>query len=80
MIQKGLIDEFISVQLYPEGNLYQKEKSKEYLEQISEQKRNQFLPITYEQFIQTGKSVFKGKTEFEHWLDYLQQRYIVTIT
>ncbi len=77
MIQKGLVKEFTSIQLFPKSNTYQYDKSQEYHDQIIDTAKTQFVPITYEQFIATGLETFKGKSEFEDWLNYLQDRYIV---
>ena len=76
MIQKGLINEFVSVQLFPDSNQYQKEKSQEYHKQIIANAKSQFVPITYEKFIETGLEMFKEKNDFENWLKYLKLRYI----
>ncbi len=76
MVENGLIDEFINVHLYPLGNFYQHKESSEFKNFLIECKKHTFIPVTFENFISTGKNTLKEE-QFKNWLSYLEDRYIV---
>lgn len=76
MIKNKLVDEFISMHLYPAGNLYQAKTAADYQLTIKPEVKHTFKPITFEKFISTGKSHFKSEIE-RTWLQYLEKRYII---
>lgn len=77
LVQNGCLDKFISVLLYPECNTYQKEAGRGYTELLDMKSKDRFVPITYERFIQAGRTVCKTLKPYLEWLDYLEMRYIV---
>jgi len=76
MIKNGLVNEFISMHLYPAGNIYQETSAVAYQQTIKMERQQTFKPMTFEQFLAVGSEVFEGSKEME-WLVYLQERYIV---
>lgn len=76
IIKNGLVNEFISLHLYPAGNTYQQTSAFEYHKTIKNESQHTYKPITFEQFLAVGSEVFEGAKEKE-WLEYLQERYIV---
>ena len=71
------IDEFISIHIYPAANKYQETICNRYIKWLHEDEVSSFVPITFEKFIETGKSVFQNEREYTMWIDYLEARYIV---
>jgi len=66
---------FTSLTLFPKGNTYFIETSKEYTE-LLQSNENKFLPVTYENFL----SVYIKHcpdNDYKKWIDYLTMRYIV---
>ncbi len=68
---------FTSVTLFPEGNSYFVQTSKEYIGLLSENYQK-FLPLTYEEFF-AACNKHCPDNKYSEWLDYLTKRYIVTI-
>lgn len=68
------LDEFHSVLLYPEANLYQAEASIKYSKCLKENRRKFFNPITFEKFILVAENVF-GSLENQSWIPYFKERY-----
>jgi hypothetical protein len=77
MLQKGDINNFTSVHLYPNGNSYQRECVEAYHETLLDTSKQSFVGITFEKFIETGKECFKNNFGLVSWLEYLEVRYIV---
>ncbi len=75
--QIGLVKSFTSMHLYPQGNTYQQKACDAYQKQLSDERIDSFVPITYETFIELGRSVFNEDEQRTKWLDYLEKRYIV---
>lgn len=72
-------DEFkhaYSLIFYPKGNEHFTEIGKEYSEMLADNKKDKFGLVTFENFIKICRSC-KPNSEFEKWIDYLQERYIV---
>lgn len=68
------LNDFRSVHVYPEGNVYQAEASEKYNKCLRESKREYFFPITFEKFVLTAENVF-GSLEGQEWISYLKNRY-----
>jgi hypothetical protein len=66
---------FTSITIFPEGNQYFIETSKEYIKMLKANHDN-FVPVTYEDFIKTCQKHISDN-RFEKWLEYLKERYIV---
>lgn len=67
-----LLDEFFSVHLYPKENTYQADVCKEYLPLLKDDRRDTFIPLTFEDFAEECRSVI-GEAQ---WLDYFEERYL----
>lgn len=74
LLELGKLHEFHSVHLYPESNTYQANMCEEYIECLKEEDKQSFLPITFEQFIETAEEVFSENTQHK-WIKYLKERY-----
>jgi len=74
LLALGELDKFHSVHIYPEGNIYQKEASAKYLKCLVEAKKQSFVPITFEKFIEVADSVLTS-AEHKAWIKYLKDRY-----
>lgn len=77
MFRAGLIDSFVSVHLYPEGNTYQATQAEAFKQLLSKDERFSFLPLTYEAFIKKGRETLSDNQQMLDWLQYLEDRYIV---
>ena len=75
MVELGELDIFHSVHLYPEGNTYQAEACEQYQASLLDYGRNQFVPITFEQFIKVAKKSFIKSSIDTSWITYLKGRY-----
>jgi hypothetical protein len=78
MIQSGKhnLQKFTSMMIFPEGNVYQKEKCEEYMKLLVSNNMN-FIPVTYEIFFDACRKHLPDM-EYGKWLDYLALRYIVS--
>jgi hypothetical protein len=76
MQKSGEVTEFISLHLYPSGNEYQKMESLRFQSQLKSEFQNTFIPLTFEDFIATGKKELIGDN-FQLWLKYLEDRYVI---
>jgi len=68
------LDEFHSVLLYPEANVYQAEASEKYAKCLKDNRKQFFNPITFEKFIIAAENVF-GSLEDQSWISYFKERY-----
>ncbi len=76
MIQNGDIKRFTSVHMYPNGNTYQAQAAKEYLDLLQDECKSTFHALTFEEFIVIGQEVFNEDPPRKHWFEYLEQRYL----
>ncbi|MDF3076842.1 MAG: hypothetical protein K0S09_731 [Sphingobacteriaceae bacterium] len=67
---------FTSLTLFPEGNVHFVEASREYIDKLANNE-NKFLAVTYEEFFSSCKKYCPNE-EYNKWLNYLTERYIVT--
>ena len=71
MEEKQMLDAFYSLHLYPAGNSYQADVAIAYQAELVDDKKDRFIALTYEAFIEKAKAVgIKGK-----WLNYFVDRY-----
>ena len=83
MIQKGMIDYFDSLTLYPSENTHFHSTDghtgsiEAYEELLTDKGRETFHAITYEAFFDVLKKHYKSDRNVS-WLDYLEERYINT--
>lgn len=73
MCQRGEIDDFYSITLYPAGNHHFDKVIPRYQSLLTESSRDKVLGCTYETFIQS----INGNDEVLRWRQYLVSRYIV---
>jgi len=74
LVELKELDIFHSVHIYPEGNTYQKEACDRYSDCLVDNKKQSFIPVTFEKFISVATNVLSGK-EYKDWIDYLKKRY-----
>ncbi len=74
MVEIKELDKFHSVHIYPQGNTYQKEACDMYIDCLVDDKKQSFVPATFEKFISVAADVLSGK-EHKNWIDYLKKRY-----
>lgn len=74
LVELKELDEFYSVHLYPDGNTYQKEACDMYSDCLANDKKQSFVPVTFEKFISVALDILKYK-ENKEWIDYLRKRY-----
>ena len=67
---------FISVILYPSGNIHFDEVIPEYKACLPPTQQNKLQGVTFESFF-AALSEFNTNNEFEDWISYLQARYLV---
>lgn len=67
---------FISVILYPSGNIHFKEVIPEYKAYLTPTQQNKLQGVTFESFFD-ALTEFNTNNEFEDWISYLQARYLV---
>jgi hypothetical protein len=70
-------EHFTSIILYPEGNDHFKELIPKYQSFLKPGHESSFRGITYEDFIEEAK-IHTDDRDFIRWLQYLENRYIVT--
>ena len=66
-----MLDEFFSVQFYPEQNIYQEEVCELYPTFLKEGKKNSFIPLTFQKF----KEILKKEKVTDQWVSYFSKRY-----
>jgi len=74
LVEIGELDEFHSVHIYPQGNTYQIEACELYLDCLLDDKKQSFVPVTFERFISVATDVLKNQ-EHQDWIAYLKKRY-----
>lgn len=77
MVETGELQQFHSVHLYPESNIYQTEACNCYSNCLNDEHKNLFQPITFEKFIEVAEQVL-GENEYIkqiNWITYLKNRY-----
>ena len=74
MVEIKELNKFTSVHLYPEGNTYQQEACEMYSTCLANNKKDSFVPITFEKFIAVANDIFSSK-EHKAWIEYLSNRY-----
>ena len=65
-----------SLIFYPKDNEHFTEAGKEYSKVLLDNKNNKFGLVTFENFIEKCRK-YCPDNEFENWIDYLQERYII---
>lgn len=74
MCQKGLIEDFVSIVLYPAGNIHMASSVRKYQSLLVEENVGGFIGRTFETFI----DAIDGGEEILRWKSYLRDRYLVT--
>ena len=80
MVLDGLLSEFTSITVYPEGNghfselLWQKYKNK-----LTDKGKETFYHLTYEKLFPMIRECFRGGEikDSDKWVDYLERRYLL---
>ena len=67
---------FISIILYPSGNLHFEEVIPKYQSYLVAQQKHKLQGIPFETLFQSLDE-FNTKSDFQNWIDYLKRRYIV---
>ncbi|MBR2297401.1 MAG: hypothetical protein IKA45_00775 [Bacteroidales bacterium] len=76
MMQKGDIQKFHHIHLYPAGNIhFQKKAIPEYKTLLTEKGKNSFIDLTYEELFAKMRKHFKTAQQ-QKWIDYLYDRYL----
>lgn len=73
MVGRGDIAKFVSMTLYPSGNVHFTRALAEYQGHLLASKRSSVLGCTYERFIEC----IHGDHEVEQWKRFLKQRYVI---
>lgn len=74
MIQRGDIDEFYSITLYPAGNTHFHEVMPQYTQRLEKNAQASVLGCTFEKYIAS----ISGTPEFDDWKEWLERRYVVS--
>lgn len=74
MVAVGELDEFYSVHIYPDANIYQKKACDMYINCLTKKKESSFMPITFEKFISAARKTFTDEAHIK-WIKYLENRY-----
>ena len=77
--EEGKIKHAHSLIFYPKDNGHFAEVGKEYSEMLLDNKDNKFRLVTFENFIENCRK-YCPNNEFEKWINYLQERYIIQST
>lgn len=75
MIQKGIVDEFKSITLFPNGNKHFHDVLPKYVDLLNEEVKQDVFGCTFENYI----SAIHGTKEFDEWKVWLEKRYVVGI-
>ena len=76
MLDKGDINNFHHIHLYPDGNTHFRVKAlPEYKELLTEKGKESFIGLTYEELFAKMRKYFKSE-EQQKWVDYLYERYL----
>lgn len=73
MIQNGIIDEFYSITLFPNGNEHFHKELPKYISMLKESEKKHVLGCTFEKYIYS----IGGSAEFVKWKEWLKRRYLV---
>ena len=73
MCLRNDVDDFVSVTLYPSGNVHFTHALVAYRENLVDAARDSVLACTYENYIAS----LTGGVDIEEWRQYLQRRYVV---
>jgi len=65
-----------SLIFYPSGNAHFTEVGNKYIEMLADDKKDKFGLVTFEKFIDICRNC-KPNNEFEEWINYLKDRYII---
>ena len=76
MVQRGDIEQFTSITIYPEANIhFHNDAMPEYCELLSETGKDTFIPLTYEELFNLMDK-FLNVENGKEWNMYLKQRYL----
>ena len=76
MVQRGDIEQFTSITIYPEANIhFHNDAMPEYYELLSETGKDTFIPLTYEELFNLMDK-FLNVENGKEWNMYLKQRYL----
>ena len=76
MVQRGDIEQFTSITIYPEANIhFHNDSMPEYYELLSETGKDTFIPLTYEELFNLMDK-FLNVENGKEWNMYLKQRYL----
>ena len=73
MKQKGIIDDFYSITIFPQGNAHFNHVLPVYIDMLKLDSKKYVIGCTFENFIST----IDGPDEFLRWKNWLQKRYLV---
>lgn len=71
LVDVNELNQFHSVHIYPEGNIYQKDACDMYIDCLNDEKKQSFVPVTFEKFTSVAKDAFGNQS----WIEYLEDRY-----
>lgn len=72
LVDISCLENFNSVHVYPEGNIYQKIACDKYTNHLSLKGKQSFTPITFEKFVMAAKEIFGN----QNWIEYFEKRYL----
>jgi hypothetical protein len=76
MKQRALVDEFVSVIVFPTGNTHYASASAAHLELLAPEARARFVAVTFETLFTRLRALCET-AEVAAWLSYLERRYVV---
>ncbi|HRG59338.1 MAG TPA: hypothetical protein PK323_10305 [Bacteroidia bacterium] len=74
LVEKGILNKFHSVIMYPKGNTYQGEVCVKYKACLLQEYKDNFLGLTFEDFVAIAEKKLDNYND-KHWIDYLKTRY-----
>lgn len=74
LVEKGILNKFHSVLMYPKGNTYQSDVCIKYKACLMEEYKDNFLGLTFEDFVAMAEKELDNYND-THWIDYLKTRY-----
>ena len=76
MVEKGDINKFHHIHLYPSGNIHFREKAlPEYKKLLTKKGKESFIDLTYEDLFSMMRKYFNLPQQ-QQWVDYLYKRYL----
>lgn len=72
LVDISYLENFNSVHIYPEGNIYQKIACDKYANNLSAKGKESFNTITFERFVIEAKEIFGN----QNWIEYIEKRYL----